>query len=437
MEPSSEALFPRAIVHFDGDSFFASVEQALNYKLRGKPVVVGAERGAATAVSIEAKRLGISRGMTLREIRRKCPDIVVVNSDYTAYTIYARRMYSIARRFTPLVEEYSIDECFADITGLEEALGLSYEDIARAIQSSLHQALGITFGVGLSTSKVLAKTASKFRKPAGFTMIPLGSAPQYLKSLPVGSIWGIGPSMALELNNLGIITALEFAQKSREWLMLNNISKPYRQIWSELNGISVQSVHLAGRRDDIGSIQKTRTFAPPSRDEEFIFSQLAKNVEMACAAARSHGVYALHTSFFLKTQEFLYGRREFALPSATNDPRVILERIRPIFEKLYLKNTLYRATGITLGNFTTQAALTHDLFGESRKGEDEMPVLNSMDALNRRFGRDTLILASSLAAVLHREPIRQKKSAARGASIVMPIDYRKKKMDMPFLGKVY
>ncbi len=433
--PLSNEIFPRAIVHFDGDSFFASVEQALNWRLKGKPVVVGAERGAPTAVSIEGKKLGLSRGMTMKQIRAKCPQVIVVNSDYTAYVIYARRMYSIARRFTPLVEEYSIDECFADITGLNEALGKSYEEIAQDIQRELHLRLGITFGVGLGPSKVLAKTASKFRKPAGFTSMPANEAHLYLKDLPVGSIWGIGPSMALELNNLGIKTALEFAEKPQEWLRLNNISKPYRQIWSELRGVSIHGVHAHGR-DDIGSIQKTRTFAPPSSDPAFVYSQLARNVERACANARAHGVLAREASFFLKTQEFLYGRREFKLSLATNDPRIILAQIEPIFRELFQNRTLYRATGISLHHFVTNDTQTHDLFGATLEAADDMKVFSALDRLNKRFGRGTVVLAASMNASRHRDPDRRRRNAKRGY-VSMPAQYSKKSMNMPYLGKVF
>lgn len=425
----------RAIVHFDGDSFFASVEQALNYKLRGKPVVVGAERGAATAISIEGKRLGLSRGMSMREIRRQCPEVVVVNSDYTAYTIYARRMYNIARRFTPIVEEYSIDECFADITGLDSAYGMSYEEIARAIQEALHLSLGITFGVGLAPSKVLAKTASKYRKPGGFTVITAETAPDYLANLSIGSIWGIGPSSALEFEKLGITTALQFAQKDADWLRHNDIGKSGRQIWSELNGVSIHGVH-AHTREDIGSIQKTRTFAPPSKDREFLYSQLAKNVELACANARKHHIMPREISFFLKTQEFLYGRREFSLSIATADPREILRQIRPKFEELFRPTLLYRATGVSLHHMVTEAAFVPDLFGKSEEMGDTLPVFDVIDALNRRYGRDTLTLGTSLAALHHKEPQRRKNNAQRPTSVVMPSYLRKKTIDLPFLGTV-
>src|SRR6185437_12189230 len=181
----------RAIVHFDGDSFFASVEQALNHTLRGKPVVTGAERGAATSVSYEAKRMGVTRSMGLKQIREICPDVVVVNSDYRAYAIFAHRMYRIVRRYTPSVEEYSVDECFADLTGLEAQYGLSYPKIAQLIKKNLEEALGITFGVGLAPTKVLAKAASKFNKPAGFTHITAENRREYLSKVAVGQVWGI------------------------------------------------------------------------------------------------------------------------------------------------------------------------------------------------------------------------------------------------------
>src|SRR6266481_9977 len=167
-ESSSTGFFPRAIVHFDGDSFFASVEQLMNHALRGKPVVTGGERGAATSLSYEAKRMGAHRGMSMQEIKKRCPAVIIVPSDYTSYSIYARRMYTIVRSFTPEVEEYSIDECFADITGLHVKYGMPYEQITKMIQEKLQADLGLSFSAGLGPNKCLAKAASKFRKPAGF-----------------------------------------------------------------------------------------------------------------------------------------------------------------------------------------------------------------------------------------------------------------------------
>ncbi|MCB1813923.1 MAG: hypothetical protein KDK04_19730 [Candidatus Competibacteraceae bacterium] len=118
MPPLALGSLPRAILHIDADAFFASCEQANNPSLRGKPVVTGKERGIASAVSYEAKALGIKRGMRIREIKKICPDAIHLPSDYETYSLYSQRVFAIVRRYTDRVEEYSIDECFAELTGL-------------------------------------------------------------------------------------------------------------------------------------------------------------------------------------------------------------------------------------------------------------------------------------------------------------------------------
>jgi len=437
MEPLSKEIFPRAIVHFDGDSFFASVEQMLNHTLRGKVVVTGAERGAATSISYEGKRLGIKRFMSLRDIRAIAPNCIVVSSDYTAYSIFAHRMFNIARRFTPHVEEYSIDECFADITGLDEKYNQSYEEIACSIKSTLEEKLGITFGVGLAPTKVLAKTASKYRKPSGFTSIPANQAHLFLDGMPAGSIWGIGPAMTEHLRKLGIHTALQFAQVDSLWLSANRIAKPYRAIWHELRGEMVNELADGEYKEDMQSIMKTRTFSPPSMDTTFLYSQLSKNIEAACTRLRGMHMRTREIAFFIKTQEFLYGTREAMLPVATSDPRDILAVVRPMFKTLFRPGILYRATGITLRSLVREDSVTADLFGESERTSAQAPIWKKVDTLNRRYGKQSVYLASSVAAINHREPERRRKEAHRRAYVPMRTDDRKKSLNLPLLGKAF
>src|SRR5882724_5041887 len=118
MEPLTLHTFPRAIVHIDGDAFFASCEQSRRPKLQGRPVVTGKERGIAASMSYEAKARGVTRGMRIAEIRKVCPEAVILPSDYETSSLLSKRFFAIVRRYTPDVEEYSIDECFADLTGL-------------------------------------------------------------------------------------------------------------------------------------------------------------------------------------------------------------------------------------------------------------------------------------------------------------------------------
>src|SRR5438128_7542395 len=153
--------FPRAILHIDGDAFFASCEQSRNPHLKGRPVITGKERGIVASMSYEAKARGVTRAMRLSEVKRVCPEAVLLPSDYETYSILSHRLFAIVRKYTPDVEEYSIDECFADLTGLRRPLKMSYRKIAERIKRELDAELGFTFSVGLARNKVVAKTVSK------------------------------------------------------------------------------------------------------------------------------------------------------------------------------------------------------------------------------------------------------------------------------------
>lgn len=429
----STRTYPRAIVHFDGDSFFASVEQAMDYRLRDKPVVTGGERGAATSVSIEGKRLGLHRGMSLRDMKKICPDLIVANSDYLTYSLYARRMYNIARGFTPDVEEYSIDECFADITGLRRTYRTSYEGIAQMIQARLHSELGITFGVGLGPNKAIAKIASKWNKPAGFTAIPAKQVHTYLQQLPIGNIWGMGFATSLYLQKLGIHTALDFACKDDDWLTLNRISKPYREIWLELRGAFVHPVK-SSVNEKIGSILQSRTFTPSS-DRATILSRLAKNIEGACVKARSHQVKAKACRFYLKTQEFTYSGKHLTMSIPLDDPREFLRLVETFFDEVFVSGMVYRATGFSLYDVYPNDSVMPDLFGESARVDAHSPLLGVVDTLNKKYGRNTLSLGASMQALsLEKEAGALRAKRSRKRLILRGSELARKSLNIPYLG---
>lgn len=413
----------------DGDSFFASVEQALDWRLRGKPVVTGAERGAATAMSYEAKKMGVRRSMTMREIKAICPDAIIVPSNYTAYSIYAHRMYKIVRSFAPEIEEYSIDECFADLTGLTKRYDRTYEEIGRMIKAQLEQDLGITFGVGLAPNKTLAKIASSRNKPAGFTALPKERIPEFLKDLPMGAVWGVGFSTSMQLERMGVRTALDFAGKERAWLKEKKVSLPYQKIWAELNGGFARHLGEDGE-ERIGSIIKSHTFRP-TRDRAFILSQLSSNLEAACAKARRHHVKARFCRFYLKTQNFTYAGLTLDLTVPLADPREFLRAIEARFDDIHDPGELYRATGIGLYALTRDDSVTPDLFGIATRVEKEAPLISAIDRMNHKYGRHTIFLGESFDAVTNGEMSRKKREEHRFA---LPIHQRKKTISIPHLG---
>lgn len=157
--------FPRAIAHIDGDAFFASCETALHPELRGRAVVTGKERGIASSLSYEAKRRGVRRGMMLSEIKKICPDVVILPSDYETYSLFSKRMFEIMRRYTGAIEEYGIDEGFADLTGMRGPLRMSYEEIARAMKKAIDEELGFTVSVGLAPQNLSQKLHQSGKNP--------------------------------------------------------------------------------------------------------------------------------------------------------------------------------------------------------------------------------------------------------------------------------
>ena len=315
------ASFPRAVVHVDADAFFASIEQSRAPELRGKPVITGKERGIASSMSYEAKERGVKRGMRLFEIKRLCPDAIFLPSDYETYSLLSLRLFAIVRRYTPEVEEYGIDECFADLTGLRRPLKMSYPQMAAKMKKELDAELGFTFSVGLAPNKVLAKVASKWQKPSGFTAIPDHDAHLFLHDLPVGKVWGIGENTAALLNKYGVYSALDFARKPEVWVK-KLLTKPFYETWQELNGRCVLPL-ITAEKATYQSIQKVKTFTPPSADRAFVFAQLAKNIENASMKARKYKLAARRAFIFLKTQHFRYHGIEVRFSRATPFPHEI------------------------------------------------------------------------------------------------------------------
>lgn len=394
---NSSPEFPRAILHIDGDSFFASCEVACRPWLRGKPVVTGSERGIASSMTYEAKARGISRGMRISDMRKVCPDLILLESDYDAYKIYSRRMCNIVRRYTSIVEEYSIDECFADITGMDEKFKMTYEDLVMKIREDLHSSLGITFSFGLSVNKSLAKLASKWQKPRGVTIIPKNRIDEFTSTTQIGKVWGIGASTTLTMKRKGINTAFELAQKDRFW-MKENFDRPVMEIYEELRGAFVMNLSQGGHHD-YSSIQKTGTFRPSSRDRAVVFAHLSRNIESAARRLRTLGLYTGRVSFFLKTQEFQYISAEIKLPQSTSTPQHVLEFVRARFECIFKPGILYRATGVTFGDLRNATVRSFDLFGYSAGHMRSEKIYETVDRMEAKYGRNTLFLGSSWSAL--------------------------------------
>jgi len=384
----------RAILHIDGDAFFASCEQARNPKLAGKPVICGKERGIAASMSYEAKNRGVTRAMPLFEIKKICPDAIFLPSDYETYSLLSERLYAIVRRYSSDVEEYGIDECFVDLTGWEKPLKKTYHEVADEIQQALKSELGFTFSCGMAETKTLAKVASKWKKPCGLTIIETENRFNFLDNWPVEKIWGIGPALTSFLQKHNIYNSGEFA-RANEWWVKNARARPFYDTWQELNGISI--IPFFGPHESYQSIQKFKTFTPPSLNKDFIFAQLSKNIENACIKARRYNLFAKRAFIVLRTQNFEHAFAELELEHPTHVPGEIIKQARKNFDKIYHSNTLYRATGIALLDLGAKGAQM-DLFGNEVKEEKMEQIYKSADKVSAKYGKHTLFLGTSFLA---------------------------------------
>ncbi|MFZ2397186.1 MAG: DNA polymerase IV [Smithella sp.] len=376
----SLSSWPRAIVHIDGDAFFTSCEEAIHPELRGKALITGGERGIVACASYPAKKLGIKRGVPLHEARKICPGLIVLPSDYETYSLFSRRMFSIMRRFTPDVEEYSIDEAFADITGMRRAPRSSYEEIIFKMKKEIERELGITVSVGLSITKVLAKVASKHHKPSGVTIIKGREIAAYLCDLPVEKIWGVGLATTNYLAKMGIRYALEFAQLP-EKKVREKFTKPGVEIWQELRGESVYPV-VTEEKSSYASISKTKTFAPPTSNGEYLFAHLMRNMESACIKARRYSLAPNKIVVFLKKNDFGTSGSEATLSRPCAFPLEFSGVIHDLFDSCYSPKDIYRATGVVLLDLEPDASIQYSLFDNPLQAEKIRDLYNAAAHIN-------------------------------------------------------
>ncbi len=427
--------FQKVIVHIDADAFFASCEQAVNPALRGKPVVTGKERGIVSAASYEAKKYGIKRGVALWDVKKLCPHAIIVPSNYETYSLFSKRMFDIIRQTAGDVEEYSIDEGFVDITGLRRALRMSYTAMAQKMKKEIEDGLGITVSVGVAPTKVLAKLGSGWNKPSGLVVISHRNVESFLNNAPTQKIWGIGFQTAQYLEKYGIKTAGDLVKRSEKWVT-SFLTKPHQEIWQELQGVSLYTVHTE-LKSTYASIGKTRTFTPPSCNRSVVFAQLSKNIENAFIKVRRHQLAVKKMVVYLKTQDFRFFGHEAALSRPTCYPLDVLALAEQLFSDLFQPQTLYRATGVVLLDLQTHTHIQRTLFEEPVRLEKLERLYGSIDELSQKYGKHTVFVGSSFQAQTgaqhqsNRGDVSESKSQRQGKPHV------RKFLDMPsMIGEV-
>jgi DNA polymerase IV len=382
--------------HADGDSFFVECELSVHPELRGKPVIVGGDRGIAVAMSQEAKKLGVTRGMPVFRIKKELPEVIILNHHFDLYQDIASRLYQILLSYFTEVEVYSIDECFALVDPSEIKYFGSADKLMRELKNEIAQTLHVSYSLGLARTKALAKLASKLEKPGGLVMLLTKEAEiRALKRTPIDDIWGIGRQSVPRLEHLGLKTAYDFANLP-ESKIEKNFSSPVLVLKKELAGVSIMEVESRLDPRDQKSIQSTATFHPATTVPKTIWREIAENAEHACENAREIHVVSNKVSFFVKTSKFKYHVDEVKLKAYTADPGVILDALEPKFSKLLPRGERIRATGVMLHNLKREEEVPLDLFGEQTKQLKNLVIEEAADKIRQKHGAGAIKRAASL-----------------------------------------
>jgi len=391
----------RTIMHLDMNAFFASVEQQSNPELRGKPIaVIGSGRTVVTTASYEARAFGVKTGMNTWQARQQCPQIIFVVGNNRKYTHTSTRIIEMLREYTPLVEVFSIDEAFLDITG---SLGLfgSAERIAYLLKARIRQRFGLTCSVGIAPNKLLAKLASEMQKPDGLTVIEPGRVQQVLERLPIKELCGIGRKTERQLNLLGIQTCGELGRypveilRKRFGIVGDHLSRMGR-------GIDDAPVIPAEQAEEVKSVGHSMTLEQDIEERDEILRFLLQLSEMVGRRARRYGVRGKTVTLSIRYADFdtWVGRQE-TLPSPINRSADIYRAAVAILDTLVLTQPV-RLLGVKISNLRHEGDQL-PLFEEERK---KSRLVSAMDEVNNRFGDFKV----SFASLLDEKPGREKGS---------------------------
>lgn len=369
------------IMHIDMDAFFASIEQAINPKLKGKPLIVGSRDNklhtVVCAASYEAKAYGIDSGMPSKDAFRLCPHLEFVASDQSKYIWTSEQILEMLKLFGFEVVYASIDEFQMDIADKAEP-----QTLAQTIQNQVDKNFNLTASIGIAKNCLLAKLASKLNKPNGLVLINETNLSEILSKIPVEKLCGIGKSTGKILENLGVKTCLELYQKSPQFLE-QNLGKPGLDLYLSLH--STDSFP-AGEKDlTIKSISHSYTLPKALENPQFIRAWIRLLSEMVARRLRQNNLLSRTVHFWLSSPEIAYfaAQRTFQQPS--NDGYEIYQRALKIRLKIGQKMAKIRALGISCSNLTQS-----DYPALFKEQERRQALIRALDRINLRYGEETI-----------------------------------------------
>ncbi len=394
----------RCIFHIDLDAFFVSVEQALNPKLKGKPVIVGGDperRGVVASASYEARPFGIHAGMPLSKARRLCPQAIFLKANFTRYRKVSDRFMEILSDFSPHIEPLGLDEAYLDVTGCLKPYG-SPQQLALAIKERIKKELDITASVGIATCKVVAKIASELCKPDGLLEIVPREEQAFLHPLPVAKLPGVGKKTERLLKEMGIKTIGELAA-----LPLDTVTRRLGTTGAVLlnyaRGIDNRQVELPGEAKSIG---QQVTFARDTFDRNFLEVTLQNLCQELCQELRRQNKRAKCIAIRLRYADFKTITRQVTLREASNLTQVIIAAAQQLLSKaLAQQEKPIRLIGVCVSG----------LIGEERqlpmfdaKVVKLVHVEQALDKIRKKYGTAAIKMGDSIYSENSKENANSK-----------------------------
>jgi DNA polymerase IV len=375
------------IVHVDVDAFFASVEQVLNPKLRGKPVLVG--RGVVASASYEAKICGVKTAMTFRDALRICPKAVVVPGQYEHYADFAERVRRILETYTPAVETAALDDFYLDFAGTER-LYPNYEAALRRVQSDVLEQTGLSVSVGAARTKVVASIASRLERPRGFRMIAPGTEEDFLTPLPVEKLHGIGHVHAGMLAERGIATIGELRLVPRAALEAAFGEVIGGQIWERARGLDGREVMLPSTPK---SVSRETTIEGGTIDTEFLGGLIEYLSERIGSTLREYGRQARTIGLRIRYVDHFSTHQTVRLTRPSNDERELLAEAKELFEQLFTRRVAVRLIGVNVTNLETDRR-QHELFDTD--ANRRWYLNRGLDSVRGRYGWNSVFYGNGL-----------------------------------------
>ena len=387
----------RTIMHVDMNAFFASVEQQVNPFLRHKPVaVVGAhKRTVIITASYEARVYGVKVGMTIPEAQKLCPDIIFVAGNNKKYTDTCTRLVKVYRNYTPLVEVYSVDEAFLDITG-SLCLFNNPEGIALRIKKEIRRNFGLTCSVGIGPNKLLAKLAGNMKKPDGLTIIHVEKISEILEKLPVSDLCGIGSRLEKHLETMGVKTCGELGR-----FPVKELERRFGVVGERLHqmglGIDESSVVPVEEVPDAKSVGHSMTLEKNVSDNESIERYILQLSEMVGRRLRRSHYSGRTVALTLRYSNFHTFTKRRTIKEYINDGLDIYLAALDVLRLIRLRYAV-RLLGVSVSNLVKDYGQI-PLFKEER---DRISVIQAMDKINDRYGEFSVIRARLLDRYQHK-----------------------------------